>query len=326
MKQTKLFPKIKPYRHGYLGVGDGHKLYYELCGNPKGKPVLYVHGGPGAGCDENSRRFFSPKVWNVILFDQRGANRSKPFGSLKANTTWKLVQDIRQLLKFLNVKKVFLFGGSWGSTLSVVYAIKHPETVSGMLLRGVFLGRKEDVMYTYGGGAEDYFPEAWERFVSIVPKGKRNDVIGYYVRQMRSRNKRTSSKFAFEFAYYELSLLKLTMTHKDVMKIMGKKSSHPGHKSMAIIESSYMQNNCFLPNGYILKNISKLNKFKIPVSIVQGRYDALCPPMQAWLLHKALPKSKLSLVTGGHGSSELTVQSELVEEMRRMERVLKKAK
>lgn len=320
MRQAKLFPKIRPYRHGYLDVGDGHKLYYELCGNPRGRPVLYVHGGPGAGCDENSRRFFNPKKWNIILFDQRGANRSKPFGSLKANTTWKLVQDIRQLLKFLNVKKAFLFGGSWGSTLSLVYAIKHPETVTGMLLRGVFLGRKEDIMYTYGGGAEDYFPEAWERFISIVPPGKRKDAIGYYARQMQFGNRRVSNKFAFEFAYYELSLLKLNMTHRDVMKIMGKKSSHPGHKSMAIIESYYMQSNCFLPNGYILKNIGKLNKSKIPVSIVQGRYDVLCPPYQAWQLHKALPKSRLSFVIGGHGSSELSVQSKLIKEMKKASR------
>lgn len=318
-----LFPKIKPYRHGYLDVGDGHKLYYELCGNPKGKPVLYIHGGPGAGCDGNSRRFFNPKAWNIILFDQRGANRSKPFGSIKANTTWKLAQDIRQLLRFLDIKKAFLFGGSWGSTLALVYAIKHPETVTGMLLRGIFLGRREDIMYTYDGGAQDYFPDKWERFVSLVPKSRRNDVIGYYARQMQSKNRKIQDKFAFEFAYYELSLLKLNMPHKAVMKIMGKKSSHPGHKSMAIIESHYMTHDCFLPKNYVLNNIAKIRKSKIPVSIVQGRYDALCPPMQAWLLHKALPKSRLFLVTGGHGSSEKTVQRKLVEEMKRFSKLAK---
>ncbi len=320
MKQTKLFPKIRPYRHGYLNVGEGHKLYYELCGNPKGKPVLFVHGGPGAGCSEKDRRFFNPKVWNIILFDQRGANRSKPFSSLKANTTWKLVSDMLQLLHFLNIKKVFLFGGSWGSTLSLMYAIKHPETVSGMLLRGIFLGRKQDIMYTYGGGAQDYFPEAWERFVSHVPSKYRKDAIGYYARQMQSRNKRIRSKFAFEFSYYELSLLKLNMTHRDVMKIMGKASSHPGHKSMAIIESFYMQNNCFLPKNYILNNISKIKKSKIPVAIVQGRYDVLCPPMQAWLLHKALPRSKLILAISGHSSGDPPLTAKLVEEMRRFEK------
>lgn len=323
MKQFKLFPKIKPYRHGYLDVGDGHKLYYELCGNPKGKPVLFVHGGPGAGCSGKDRRFFNPKVWNIILFDQRGANRSKPFGSLRANTTWKLVSDIRRLLRFLNVKKVFLFGGSWGSTLSLVYAIKHHETVTGMLLRGVFLGRKGDIMYTYGGGAEAYFPEAWERFAGNVPAKYRNDIIGYYVRQMQSKNRRISNKFAFEFAYYELSLLKLSMAHLDVMKIMGKASSHPGHKSMAIIESYYMKNICFLPKDYILKNISKLKKFRIPVTIVQGRYDVLCPPAQAWLLHKALPKSRLVFAISGHSSSDPPLTAKLVEEMRRMQRVVR---
>ena len=319
----KLFPKIKPYRHGYLEVGDGHKLYYELCGNPKGKPVLFVHGGPGAGCSKDHRRLFNPKVWNIILFDQRGAGRSRPFCSTRANTTWKLVADMRQLLKLLNISRVFLFGGSWGSTLSLVYAIKHPETVTGMLLRGIFLGRKWDIDYTYGGGAEEFFPDAWERFTGIVPEGKRNDVIGYYAGQMRSRNKKARNKFAFEFAYYELSLLKLSMPHKDVMKIMKAGSTHPGHKSMAIIESNYMVNNCFLPKNYILNNVDKLNKSRIPVSIVQGRYDILCPPIQAWLLHQKLPRSKLFFITGGHSSSELAIQSKLVEEMKHMEKVVK---
>lgn len=322
MKLVKLFPKIRPYRHGYFNVGDGHKLYYELCGNPKGKPVLFVHGGPGAGCSGKDRRFFNPKVWNIILFDQRGANRSKPFGSLKANTTWKLVSDMRQLLRFLNISKVFLFGGSWGSTLSLVYAIKHPETVTGMLLRGVFLGRKKDIMYTYGGGAEDYFPEAWERFVSHVPPRHRSDVIGYYVRQMQSKNRKISNKFAFEFTYYELSLLKLNMTHRDVMKIIGKARSHPWHKSMALTEAYYMKNSCFLPENYILKNISRIRKSGIPVAIVQGRYDMLCPPAQAWLLHKAIPKSRLVFAVSGHSSSDPPLTAKLVEEMRRMERLV----
>ncbi|MBI2143890.1 prolyl aminopeptidase [Candidatus Woesearchaeota archaeon] len=323
MKQAKLFPKIRPYRHGYLSVGDGHQLYYELCGNPKGKPVLYVHGGPGAGCDGNSRRFFNPKKWNIILFDQRGANRSKPFGSLNANTTWKLVSDMRKLLEFLNLKKVFLFGGSWGSTLSLVYAIKHPETVTGMLLRGVFLGRKKDIRYTYGGGAEEYFPDAWERFVSHVPPAQRDDAIGYYVKQMKSRNRRISNKFAFEFAYYELSLLKLNTTHRDVMKIMGKASSHPGHKSMAIIESYYMENGCFMPKNYILDNCHRIAAAKIHVSIAQGRYDALCPPAQAWLLHKALPGSRLIFAISGHSSGDPPLTAKLVEEMKRFEKAIK---
>ncbi len=316
MRRHKLFPKVKPYRHGYLDVGDGHELYYELCGNPKGRPVLYVHGGPGAGCDGKSRRFFNPKKWNIILFDQRGANRSKPFGSVKDNTTKKLVGDIRQLLNYLGISRVFLFGGSWGSTLSLVYAIKYPETVAGMLLRGIFLGRKKDILYTYGGGAQEYFPDAWERFTSRVPERKRKNTIGYYSSMMQSKNKKVREKFAFEFAYYELSLLKLSMQHNDVMRIMRKASSHPGHRSMAIIESYYMKNNCFLPANYILNNCHRITAAKIPVSIVQGRYDMLCPPMQAWLLHNALPKSRLFYVTAGHAGSEPAIQSKLVEEMK----------
>ncbi len=323
MKQARLFPKIKPYRHGYLNVGDGHRLYYELCGNPKGRPVLYVHGGPGAGCDDGSRRFFNPKVWNIILFDKRGANRSKPFGSLRANTTWKLVEDMRKLLEFLGIRKTFLFGGSWGSTLSLVYAINYPETVTGMVLRGIFLGRKEDIMYTYGGGAEEYFPDAWERFRGQVPTGQRSDVIGYYVKQMQSKNRKISDKFAFEFAYYELSLLKLNITHNDVMKIMGKASSHPGHKSMAIIESYYMKNSCFLPRNYILDNCHKIAERKIPISIVQGRYDALCPPIQAWLLHRALPSSRLVFAISGHGSGDPPLTAKLVEAMERISKIVK---
>ena len=319
MKTVKLFPKIKPYRHGYLNVGDGHKLYYELCGNQKGKPVLFVHGGPGAGCSKKDRRFFNPKVWNIILFDQRGANRSKPFGSLKANTTWKLVSDMRQLLKFLNIKKAFLFGGSWGSTLSLVYAIKHPETVTGMLLRGIFLGRREDIMYTYGGGAEDYFPDAWERFNRIVPERIRKrsgGSIDYYVKMMGSKNPKVSRKYAFEFAFYELSLYKLNMTEKRVRKML----KEFRYRSLAIAECYYMKHNCFLSENYVLKNIRRIRKAGIPVSIVQGRYDALCPPMQAWLLHKALPKSRIHFATTGHASSEPEIQGKLVDEMKRIEK------
>ncbi|MBI2145616.1 prolyl aminopeptidase [Candidatus Woesearchaeota archaeon] len=322
MRVHKLFPKIKPYRKGYLDVGDGHKLYYELCGNPKGKPVLYLHGGPGAGCTEGSRRYFNPRVWKIILFDQRGAGRSKPFCSTKANTTWKLASDIRQLLKFLGIKKAFLFGGSWGSTLALVYAIKHPETVTGLLLRGIFLGREHDILYTYGGGAEEYFPDAWERFVSHVPKrfrkGKRG-VIGYYVRMMQSSNRRLAGKFAFEFAYYEMALLKLSTNDKEIRKDLKGFS----YKSMGFIESYYMKHNCFLTKDYILKNIGKIRKLSVPVSIVQGRYDALCPPLQAWLLHKALPRSRVHFATAGHASSEPEIQGKLVEEMKRIGRVVR---
>ncbi len=314
----KLFPKIKPYRHGYLGVGDGHSLYYELCGNPKGKPVLFIHGGPGQGCSPNSRRFFNPKKWNIILFDQRGAGRSKPFASTKANTTWKLVSDIRKLLRFLGVKKVFLFGGSWGSTLSLVYAIKHPETVTGILLRGIFLARKWDMNYTFGGGAEKYFPDSWERFAGIVPKGKRGSdrIMRYYYGRMKSKNNAVARKYAFEWSWYELSMLKLHMPEKAIRAAMREYN----YRSLAMLECHYMVNRCFLPENYILKNTHKISSRKILVSIVQGRYDVICPPIEAWLLHKAIPRSKLMLLPGGHGSTEAGVKETLVNEMKRFSR------
>lgn len=316
MKRTKLFPKIRPYRHGYLSVGDGHKLYYELCGNPKGKPVLFVHGGPGAGCSGKDRQFFNPKVWNIILFDQRGANRSKPFGSLNANTTWKLVSDMRQLLRFLNISKVFLFGGSWGSTLSLVYAIKHHETVSGMLLRGIFLSRDQDVRSTYDCGGL-YFPDALERLKALVPKSCREDskkMMAYYLAKMKSKNARTAKKYAFEWAYYEMTMIKLGSTRREVLKTF----SNFNYRSLAIMETYYLKSNCFLPENYILKNAHKL---KMPVSIVQGRYDTICQPIQAWLLHKAIPKSKLVFAVSGHSSSDPPLTAKLVEEMKRMEKV-----
>lgn len=309
----KLFPMIKPYRHGYLNVGDGHRLYYEMCGNPKGKPVVYLHGGPGGGCSEHSRRFFNPKVWNIILFDQRGSGRSKPFGSTKANTTAKLVEDIRKLLQFLRMEKAFLFGGSWGSTLALVYAIKYPKTVSGMLLRGVFLSRDRDVRGTYDDGGL-YFPDALERLKSLVPQSCRQDtkkMMAYYLGKMKSKDIRIAEKYAFEWAYYEMSMIKLGSTKKEVLKTF----KDFNYLSLAIMETHFLKSNCFLPENYILKNAHRL---KMPVSIVQGRYDTICAPVQAWLLHKALPQSRLSFVTAAHGSMDPKIEEKLLEEMKLM--------
>ncbi len=312
----KLFPRIKPYRHGYLNVGQGHSLYYELCGSPNGKPVLYIHGGPGGGCSENSRRFFNPKVWNIILFDQRGAGRSRPFCSTKANTTGKLVEDMRKLLRFLKIRKAFLFGGSWGSTLALVYAIKYPGTVTGMLLRGVFLSRDQDVRSTYED-AGLYFPDKLEHLKLLVPKSCREDskkMMAYYLRKMRSKNARIAKKYAFEWAYYEMSMLKLKMPQMEILRSLKENN----FRSLAIMEAYYLKNNCFLPENYILKNAHRL---KMTVSIVQGRYDTICPPIQAWLLHKALPRSKLVFTISGHGSGDPQLQSRLVEEMQKMARL-----
>ncbi len=309
---AKLYPKIKPYKTGYLDVGGGHSLYYELCGNPKGKPVLFLHGGPGAGCRESDRQFFNPKKFNAILFDQRGAGRSKPFASLKNNTTQNLAGDVKKLLKHLKIDKVFLFGGSWGSTLALAYATKHPKTVAGMLLRGIFLASSEDISYFLEKSAKEMCPEARERLLSIVPKKHQKHVEAYYFRQMRSKNKKTKKTFAFEWTFYESRISRLKSDEKKIRKKLKKWN----YKACALIESYYMAKKCFLKENQLLKNAHKLSG--IPTTIVHGRYDLVCPPKAAYGLHKKIKQSKLIYTIAGHTASEKETQETLIKEMNRI--------
>ena len=303
-----LYPKLNPYKKGYLNVSGGYKLYYELCGNPSGIPVLFLHGGPGAGFTENDRRYFNPNKYNIILFDQRGAGKSKPFASLKANKTDKLVEDIIRILKFLKIKKIFLFGGSWGSSLALIYAIRYPETVIGMLLRGIYLCRPKDDKH-YLANVKSFNPEAWNRLVSLVPKEARKDILAYYHKQMLSKDAKTREKFTFEWSYYEISISRLLIEQNDVLNALKQFS----YRSMSPIEVYYLKNNCFIERDYILKNAGKLSK--IPISIVHGRYDLICPPEAAYELHKKLKNSKLHFVLAGHSASEEEIQKKLVSEM-----------
>ena len=308
--------KPKTYQRGYLDVGEGHKLYYELCGNPKGKPVLFMHGGPGGGFREKDKRFFNPKKFNIIMFDQRGSGKSKPFASLKNNTTQKLVRDIKKLLSHLNIKKTFLFGGSWGSTLSLVYAINYPETVAGIILRGIFLAsKKENDYFTYE--SRNIFPEAWEKMTSIVPekylKNKRNEE--YYYKMIRSKNKETRKKFTHAWAEFEFSVSSLKYSKKQVEKWL----KEIKFEAFASIELHYLTHLCFLPKNYILKNAHKLNK--IPISIIHGRYDCVCSPLAAYALHKRIKGSKLFFTFGGHSSSDPDTKNILNKEMNKLSRI-----
>ncbi len=296
---------FKPYRKGFLSVGDQHSLYYEFYGNPSGIPVLFLHGGPGGGFANKHKRFFDKKKYNVILFEQRGSGRSKPNCSLKANTTQKLVEDIHKVLKFAGVKRAILFGGSWGSTLALCYAIKYPETVSAMVLRGIFLATKREIDYYYNGGIKTHFPEYWERFIAMVPQSKRGNVISYYWQQMLSKNRETSKKYRFEWKLYEAALSKLHFTKKDFQCI-----ESDWIDSIAILEAHYMKHNCFLADNYILNNIKKIEH--IPTAIVQGRYDFVCPPENAYKLFKKLKNVKLQWVIAGHLSSEKAIEKKLV--------------
>jgi proline iminopeptidase len=308
----KLFPARKPYEYGYFPVGDGHELYYALYGNPEGVPVLFVHGGPGAGCSKNAARHFNPKKFNILTVDQRGAGKSRPFAGMRANTTQKLVQDFRKLLRFLKIEKTFLFGGSWGSCLSLCYAIKYPKTVLGMVLRGIYLGSRYENEYFMNGGARTHFPEAWERFSGNVPNRYRSRPAKFYWRMMNSKSQKTAYKYCFEWALYENSMLHLDYDLKKALKEARGKWVIP----LARLEAKYLMNDCFLPKNHILRNANKIKQ--IPVSLVHGRYDFVCTPDMAYRLHKALPKSKLFFVLAGHSLSDSEIRSRTMIEIHKL--------
>jgi proline iminopeptidase len=300
---------VKSYKNGFINVSDEHKLYFELYGNPKGIPVLFVHGGPGAGFSESDKQFFDKRRYNVIFFDQRGSSRSRPFGSIRNNTTQDLVKDINKILDYLNFDKVYIFGGSWGSTLALVYSINNPKRVLGLILRGIFLANKYSLEHYINGGIKEFFPDVWDRFVKLVKKGEKP--ANYYLKKILSKDKKISEKFAYEWAYYEMSFYTINkISNPD--KILKTFS----YRSLAILEAHYIINKCFLPEDYIIKNINKINHIK--TSIVQGRYDFICPPIQAFRLHSQLNNSKLNIVSAGHSSSDEEIKKALKSEVRRI--------
>lgn len=306
---TDLFPPIEPYEYGYLPVDNGHKIYYEQCGNRNGYPILFIHGGPGAGCDKMDRRFFDPEKWKVILFDQRGSGRSKPFGSLKTNNTWALASDIWTLRKELGIEKFVLFGGSWGSTLALVYSILYPRTVSGMVLRGIFLGEADEIDSFTNGSVALFRPQVWERFIGPVPPEHKRNPYPYYRQQLNSDDPETRKKFAYEWAFYEMSLLHLNPLPEE--KISEETTSF-SFESLALMETHYFAHNCFLEDRFIIRNANCLPS--VPISIVQGDWDLVCPPISAYRLHKALPTSTLHMVLAGHSSSDPEIRKKLISE------------
>lgn len=306
--------KYPPYKQGTIDVSDGHTLNYELYGNPKGIPLVYLHGGPGGGFGDDDKRFFDPKVWNVLLFDQRGSGKSTPFASVKDNDTWKLVGDINVLTKKFNLKKFILFGGSWGSTLSLVYAITHPDRVLGMVLRGIHLnmpGEDDHMFYN----AKFFRPQVWERFASHVPQKERGNIVGYYLNKILSGDKKTSEKYCFEFSLYELSILFLRPNLKKIEHML---KTDPVALSLAKLESYFTSNNFFLEKDFMKNNVSKIKH--IPAYIVHGTCDLVCPPSSAYTLHKYLPKSTLKMVVAGHASSEPAITKALVRGLKEMEK------
>ncbi len=297
------------YKSGYIDVTDGHSLYFELYGNPKGIPVLFLHGGPGAGFSDSDKQFFNKRRYNVLFFDQRGASRSKPFGSIRNNTTQDLLQDVDYILDYLNFNKVYVFGGSWGSSLSLLYAIHNPKRVLGLVVRGIWLANKYGLDHYMNGGIKEFFPDVWERFETLVPKGK--NPVKYYLDKMLSDDIKESDKFAYEWAYYELSFYTINKITDPAELLKGF-----AYKSMAILEAHYINNKCFIPEDFIMKNIDKIAHIK--TAIVHGRYDFICTPAQAFRLHSGMKNSKLNITNAGHSSSDLENKRALIRELKRV--------
>ncbi len=285
-------------RSGMLHVGQGHSIYYETYGNPRGKTVLFLHGGPGLGISERDRRFFDPKVYHAILFDQRGAGRSRPSASLEHNTTADLLGDIDLLFDHLGVKSAILFGGSWGSALALLYAMRRPEKVKILVLRGFFPVNKRCRAHFEQGGTAPFYPEAWQRYIDLVPEQERDQTVAYYFKMMHSTDAALRRKYAFELAYYGIALSKRQVVIEDIPATI---KSMPFEKKIRI-QAHYCVNDFFIPDNYIYNHLDKV--CEIPTYIIHGRYDMICPFSFAYELHRGLRHSKLYITDAGHAASD----------------------
>lgn len=307
-ERRTLYPEIEPHRSGRFKVSEGHELYWEESGNPKGKPAVFLHGGPGGGTEPKHRRYFDPSAYRIILFDQRGCGRSTPFASLEHNTTWDLVSDIELLREHLKVEKWMVFGGSWGSTLALAYAETHPTRVTELVLRGIFLLRKEEIQWFYQDGASWMFPDAWEDYVGHIPKEERGDLLRAYYKRLTSSSHEVQSEAAKVWSVWEGRTSCLIPNQELISRTAGDEFA----LAFARIECHYFVNDGWLTGGReLLANVDKIRN--IPGVIVQGRYDVVCPAKSAWDLHRAWPEAHLAIVgDAGHAASEPGIVHELV--------------
>lgn len=303
------YDPIEPYDQGMLQVSPIHKLYYEQSGNPNGKAVVFLHGGPGGGTVPDYRRFFDPKAYRIVLFDQRGCGQSTPYANLEDNTTWHLVEDTDKLREHLGIDKWVVFGGSWGSTLALAYAETYPDRVHALVLRGIFLGRKDELTWFYQQGTNILFPDFWEDYVKIIPEEERGDMMAAYYRRLTSEDESVRFEAARAWSVWEGSTSKL---HPDLNLI---NDFGDPHKAVALarIECHYFVNNVFMePETKLLDDIDKIRH--IPGVIVQGRYDVVAPIYSAWDLHKAWPEAELHIIPdAGHSAYEPGIRSALIE-------------
>ena len=308
MIRRRLYPPLEPYDHGFLEVGADHAVYYEQCGNPDGKAAVFVHGGPGAGGDVGARRFFDPAGYRIIVFDQRGAGRSRPEASLTDNTTWHLVADMERLRSALGISSWLVFGGSWGSTLSLAYAQRHPAAVSELVLRGIFLLRQKELEWFYQSGASEIYPDQWAQFVAPIPPDERDDLLSAYHRRLISDDEHTRLTAARAWSIWEGSTSFLSPDPKRTKQF----GTPEFALALARIETHFFVNRGFFATeDALLEGIGRIRH--IPAVIVQGRYDVVCPMATAWELAKRWPEADLRVVgDAGHSAYEPGITHELV--------------
>jgi proline iminopeptidase len=312
-----LFPARKPYRTGRLRVSSLHTIHFEECGNPRGKPVVFLHGGPGGGVSPMHPRYFDPRKWRIVLFDQRGCGKSTPHAELRENTTWDLVEDTEKLRRHLGIDRWVVFGGSWGSTLALAYAQTHPDRCKGIVLRGIFLLRPSELLWFYQEGASHLFPDAWEKYLEPIPKRERGNLMKAYYKRLTSWSRKVRLDAARAWSIWEASTSRLIPDEKQIRKAGRARFA----EAFARIECHYFVNRGFMKsNRQLLDNVDRIRH--IPAVIVQGRYDVVCPMRSAWDLHRAWPEAKLITVPdAGHAISEPGIRTALVEETGRMARL-----
>lgn len=302
-----LYPPIEPYRAGHLDVGDGHQIYWELCGNPEGKPAVFLHGGPGAGCSPDHRRLFDPARYNILLFDQRGCGRSRPHAELDANTTWHLVADMERLRAMIGADQWLVFGGSWGSTLALAYAETHPERVSALVLRGIFTLRKAELGWYYQHGCSQLFPDAWDEFLAPIPEEERGDLIAAYRECLVGDDRAEQLRAAKAWSKWEASTIYL----RPRAEVATAYTTDEFAVAFARIENHYFIHEGWMDEGQLIRDAHKLRA--IPGVFVQGRYDVCTPPRTAWDLHKAWPEAEFHIVPdAGHGFDEPGILDKLI--------------
>lgn len=314
--ESGIFPEIEPYQTDYLKVSDLHKIYYELCGNREGKPAFVIHGGPGGGCSPIYRQFFNPEKFLIVLHDQRGAGRSQPVAEIRENTTQHLVEDIERLRQHLNLDKILLFGGSWGSTLALAYAETYPQNVYGMVLRGIFLATQEEMKHFYHGGVRAFFPEAYEILEKGIPPNERDNMPKALLKRVQDEDPEIRRKFSLLWAQYEYKIASLETPANLINGL--EEAPLSSYYDFSLLENYYMSHGCFLEEGQLLRDAVKLKN--IPITLVNGRYDMICPPVTAYRLVKKLPKGKLIVAeNAGHWLGDKPVETALLEAVREFE-------